>query len=274
MTGLASLASLLAGSERLFVITGAGISAASGIGTYRDHDGTWQRSAPIQHQDFISRASSRRRYWARSMRGWPAFRDAQPNPAHAALVRLEQAGRIQVLVTQNVDGLHQRAGQARVIELHGSLGEVVCLECAARQPRDALQAWLESHNGAWLEGETRAQPDGDAEFLDVRHFDDFSEPACQCGGILKPDVVFYGDSVPRARVDAVRAELARSDAVLVVGSSLMVYSSFRFAREARSLGLPLMAINQGRTRADDWLDGKWAADSACALPALVKELCA
>jgi NAD-dependent SIR2 family protein deacetylase len=273
VTGLAGMTALLADSERLFVITGAGISAPSGIGTYRNHEGEWQRSAPIQHQDFVSKAASRRRYWARSMRGWPSFRDAQPNPAHDALVRLEQTGRVQTVVTQNVDGLHQRAGQTRLIELHGNLGEVVCLDCAARQPREVLQDWLESHNGAWLGGETRARPDGDAEFLDVRHFDDFCEPACQCGGVLKPDVVFYGDSVPRSRVDAVRAELSRSDAVLVVGSSLMVYSSFRFAKEARTLGLPLTAVNQGRTRADDWLDCKWAADSVCALPALVKELC-
>ena len=273
MTGLAGMTALLADSERLFVITGAGISAPSGIGTYRNHEGEWQRSAPIQHQDFVSKAASRRRYWARSMRGWPSFRDAQPNPAHDALVRLEQTGRVQTVVTQNVDGLHQRAGQTRLIELHGNLGEVVCLDCAARQPRVVLQDWLESHNGAWLGGETRARPDGDAEFLDVRHFDDFCEPACQCGGVLKPDVVFYGDSVPRSRVDAVRAELSRSDAVLVVGSSLMVYSSFRFAKEARTLGLPLTAVNQGRTRADDWLDCKWASDSVCALPALVKELC-
>ena len=182
-------------------------------------------------------------------------------------------GRVQTVVTQNVDGLHQRAGQERVIELHGSLGEVVCLECGSRQPREALQDWLETHNGDWLRGQTRAQPDGDAEFLDVRHFDDFCEPACHCGGVLKPDVVFYGDSVPRVRVEAVRAELARADAVLIVGSSLMVFSSFRFAKEARALGLPLAAVNQGRTRADDWLDCKWPADSACALPALAKELC-
>ncbi len=267
------MSAFLAGSERLFVITGAGISAPSGIGTYRNHDGEWQRSAPIQHQDFVGRTASRRRYWARSMRGWPSFRDARPNPAHEALVRLERTGRIQTVVTQNVDGLHQLAGQQKVIELHGNLGEVVCLECSTRQPRDALQVWLETHNADWLAGRTRAQPDGDAEFLDVRHFDDFLEPACQCGGVLKPDVVFYGDSVPRARVEAVRAELSRSDAVLVVGSSLMVFSSFRFAKEARVLGLPLAAINQGRTRADDWLDCKWPADSACALPALAGELC-
>jgi NAD-dependent SIR2 family protein deacetylase len=270
---LPALAAFLSESRRLFVITGAGISAGSGIGTYRDHSGRWQRSTPIQHQDFLHQTVSRRRYWARSMRGWPSFRDARPNPAHEALVRLEQDGRIQKVVTQNVDGLHQRAGQTRLIELHGNLSEVVCLDCGARQSRQSLQDWLESHNGRWLEGVVHAQPDGDAEFINVRQFDDFREPSCHCGGLLKPDVVFYGDSVPRARVDAVRTDLSRSDGVLVVGSSLMVYSSFRFAKEARKLGLPMMAINQGTTRADGWFDGKWAADSASALPALVEVVC-
>ncbi len=274
MPDLQRLTAYLAGVERLFVLTGAGISAPSGIGTYRNHEGDWQRSDPVQHQDFLKHAEARRRYWARSMRGWPAFRDAEPNPAHRALSRLAQADRVQVVVTQNVDGLHQQAGQSRVIELHGSLREVVCLDCGARRARDDLQAWLEQENGAWLAGAVSAQPDGDAAFEDDRSFDGFREPACHCGGILKPDVVFYGDSVPRARVESVRAELAQADGFLVVGSSLMVYSSFRFAKEAKALNLPMVAINQGRTRADDWLACKWQADSASALPELVGALCA
>ena len=273
MPDLAGLTACLAGAERLFVLTGAGISAPSGIGTYRNHDGDWQRSDPIQHQEFLKQVNARRRYWARSMRGWPSFRDAEPNPAHQALARLEQAGRVQAVVTQNVDGLHQRAGQIRLIELHGSLGEVVCLRCNARQSRDRLQDWLEAHNGAWLDGAVSAQPDGDASFDNVRHFDDFNEPLCKCGGILKPDVVFYGDSVPKDRVREVRAELDRSDGFLVIGSSLMVYSSYRFAKEAKALDLPMAAINQGRTRADEWWQCKWPADSARALPELVEELC-
>jgi NAD-dependent SIR2 family protein deacetylase len=273
MPDLARLADCLAGVERLFVLTGAGISAASGIGTYRNHQGDWQRSDPIQHQDFLKQAGARRRYWARSLRGWPSFRDAQPNAAHHALAALEQAGRVQTVVTQNVDGLHQRAGQIRLIELHGSLAEVVCLLCGSRQSRERLQRWLADQNGAWLEGSVRTQPDGDAAFDDVRQFDDFHEPLCECGGILKPDVVFYGDSVPKDRVQTVRDELVNSDGFLVVGSSLMVYSSFRFAKEARALGLPMVAINQGRTRADDWWRCKWPADSASALPELVEKLC-
>ena len=205
MSGLQRLAACLAGAQRLFVLTGAGISAPSGIGTYRNHEGEWQRSDPIQHQDFLKRADARRRYWARSMRGWPSFRDAEPNPAHQALARLEKAGRLQAVVTQNVDGLHQRAGQSRLIELHGSLAEVVCLDCGERHSRDLVQSWLEQHNGDWLEGSVSAQPDGDAAFDDVRQFDDFREPLCKCGGMLKPDVVFYGDSVPKERVQAVRS---------------------------------------------------------------------
>lgn len=273
MVGLCGLSTFLARSERLFVITGAGISAPSGISTYRDHSGAWQRSEPIQHQDFVTRAASRRRYWARSLRGWPAFRDALPNAAHTALVRLERVGRIQTVVTQNVDGLHQRAGQTRLVELHGSLSEVVCLPCGKRHSRGALQPWLEAQNPGWLDGAVSAQPDGDADFVDVRQFDDFREPTCECGGVLKPDVVFYGDSVPRDRLAAIRAELSLADALLVVGSSLMVYSSYRFLKEAKALGMPMAAINQGTTRADEWLECKWAADSAEALPELVENLC-
>lgn len=272
MNGLSELTAFMQASERLFVITGAGISAPSGIGTYRDHAGTWQRSEPVQHQDFVRSAEARQRYWARSMRGWPSFQAASPNPAHVALVALERAERIQTVVTQNVDGLHQRAGQRRLIELHGNLGEVICLECGARQPREALQDWLELANSGWLQGAVQAQPDGDAAFETVRQFDDFHIPACHCGGNLKPDVVFYGDSVPSARVALVRAELEQADALLVIGSSLMVYSSYRFLREARALGLPMAAINQGRTRADDWFHWKWAEDCERALPLLTRPL--
>lgn len=273
MSGLSELSAFLRRSERVFVITGAGISAPSGIGTYRDHAGTWQRSEPVQHQDFIRKAEARQRYWARSMRGWPSFRDALPNPAHDALVVLEGSGRIQTVVTQNVDGLHQRAGQRRLVELHGNLNRVLCLDCGAQQPREALQGRLEGENADWLQGAVRAQPDGDAAFMTVRQFGDFRVPACQCGGDLKPDVVFYGDSVPSARVAAVRSELAQSDALLVIGSSLMVYSSYRFLKEAREMGLPMAAINQGRTRADDWLQWKWAEDCERALPALAGRMC-
>jgi len=266
---LTALSDFLHRSERLFVVTGAGVSAPSGIGTYRDHTGAWQQRTPIQHQDFVTRREARQRYWARSMRGWPAFRDARPNPAHVALVTLEDRDRLQILVTQNVDGLHQQAGQRKLVELHGNLARVVCLTCGRLGDRQEVQSWLEVHNAEWLADTVAARPDGDAEFLSVRQFADFALPTCQCGGDLKPDVVFYGDSVPRARVEAVQDELNRSDAVLVVGSSLMVYSSYRFLKTARSRSLPIAAVNLGRTRADDWLQCKWEVDSAQALPALL-----
>lgn len=265
----AALSTFLRRSERLFVVTGAGLSAPSGIGTYRDHAGTWQRTTPIQHQDFVRRLEARQRYWARSLRGWPSFRDARPNAAHAALVELEARGRLQVVVTQNVDGLHQKAGHRNVVELHGNLARVVCLSCGRLGERAEVQVWLEARNPAWLHTPVESGPDGDAAFLAVRQFADFDVPTCQCGGILKPDVVFYGDSVPRPRVEAVENELARSDAVLVVGSSLMVYSSFRFIKAAKRRSLPLAAVNLGLTRADDWLDCKWEADSAQALPSVL-----
>lgn len=264
-----ALSAFLRRSERLFVITGAGVSAPSGIDTYRDHSGAWQRGAPIQHQDFVHRYEARQRYWARSMRGWPAFRDARPNAAHRALATLESRGRVQMVVTQNVDGLHQQAGQRRLIELHGNLARIVCLTCGAAGDRSAVQTWLETHNAAWLGDPVLAGPDGDAEFVSVRQFADFAVPTCQCGGTLKPDVVFYGDSVPGTRVEAVSDALERSDGVLVVGSSLMVYSSYRFLKAAKRRSLPIAAVNLGRTRADDWLDCKWEADSAQALPALL-----
>jgi NAD-dependent SIR2 family protein deacetylase len=267
---IGSLSRFIARSERLFVITGAGCSAPSGIDTYRDDAGEWRRSNPIQHQDFVRNRRTRARYWARSMRGWPLIRDARPNPAHDALANLEQDGRIETLVTQNVDGLHQRAGQQNLVELHGTLSRVVCMSCGDERDRDRLQAWLEAHNRSWLTVPAEPRPDGDAEI--VGQFDDFAVPECDCGGVLKPDVVFYGDSVPRERVEKVRSHLSVADALLVVGSSLMVYSSYRFLKEGRDLCLPMAAINRGRTRADDWLDCKWEADGAVALPALVRTL--
>jgi NAD-dependent SIR2 family protein deacetylase len=265
-----ALARFLRSARSLFVITGAGCSAPSGIDTYRDDSGTWRRSAPIQHQEFMGSSKARQRYWARSMRGWPMFRNARPNPAHDALADLEASGRLRVIVTQNVDGLHQRAGSRKLIELHGSLAEVVCMDCERTRPREELQGWLEKENGAWLSLPAEARPDGDADL--VGQFDDFAVPECVCGGILKPDVVFYGDSVPRRRVDHAREELAAADALLVVGSSLMVFSSFRFLREARELALPMAAVNLGKTRADDWFGCKLQADGAVALPELVRAL--
>lgn len=267
------LEGFLKAHKRLFVITGAGVSAPSGIDTYRDHHGQWQRTEPVQHQDFLRSKLSRQRYWARSLRGWPMFRRANPNPAHQALVALEAVGRIQMVLTQNVDGLHQRAGQKRVIELHGSLGTAICLDCGRAVSRESLQSWLEVQNPGLTRIAATAQPDGDAQLDEAWDYGQVRIPECdECGGIIKPDVVFYGDSVPVARVQAAMEQLAAADGLLVLGSSLMVYSSYRFCRTARALGLPMAAINLGVTRADDWFDCKLDLDCSIAMPELVGTL--
>lgn len=267
-----SLAAFFERNERILVITGAGCSTASGIGDYRDAEGEWKRAAPVQMQDFVASDAMRRRYWARSMHGWPSFRKAQPNPAHSALAELERRGRIDGLITQNVDGLHQRAGQRAVIELHGSLQWVVCLECSKRISRVALQSWLEAENGFVLEASATLAPDGDADLL-VKDLSSFRVPHCSgCGGVLKPDVVFYGDAVPRSRVDEAYARVDAADAMLVVGSSLMVFSSYRFLKRGRERGTTMAAVNRGRTRADDWLDFKVDDDCAVVLSRLVDRI--
>lgn len=255
--------------HRLFVLTGAGCSTSSGIPDYRDLEGGWKRPQPVTYQAFTGEAATRRRYWARSLAGWPRFAAARPNPAHRALAALEAAGRIEALVTQNVDGLHQQAGSKAVVDLHGRLDRVVCLGCGVGMPRARFQDALLACNPGWERHVADIAPDGDADLEGV-DFSAFDVPECAaCGGMLKPDVVFYGESVPRARVEAAVTHLHRSDAMLVVGSSLMVYSGFRFARMASEAGIPLAALNLGRTRADDLLALKIEADCVPALDALL-----
>jgi len=270
--GAAALAAFARAHRRLFVLTGAGVSTGSGIPDYRDADGAWKRKPPVSHQAFMGEAAVRRRYWARSMLGWPLLADAHPNPAHAGLARLEAAGRITQVVTQNVDGLHQRAGSRAVLELHGSIHAVTCMACRAASPRLELQAALERANPDFLRLSAGAAPDGDADLEDA-HFERFTVPACtRCGGLLKPDVVFYGDGVPKARLAGAIAALEAADAVLVAGSSLMVYSGYRFCLLARQMGKPIAAVNLGQTRADALLDFKLAAPCDTALPALADAL--
>ena len=255
-------------SGRLLVLTGAGISTASGIPGYRDAAGNWQRKAPVTHQEFIGSQAVRTRYWARSMLGWPMMKNARPNTAHLALAQLEQRGRISQLVTQNVDGLHGLAGSAGVIELHGRLHDVKCMDCGAMHTRQSVQARLESANPRFLAAAAKAAPDGDADV--EADFADFEPAGCSaCGGVLKPDVVFYGDSVPKARADAAMAAVDASDALLVVGSSLMVRSSYRLCEAAAAAGKPIAAVNIGRTRADHLFGIKVDEDCGVALPALV-----
>jgi NAD-dependent SIR2 family protein deacetylase len=258
---------------RLFVLTGAGISTDSGIPGYRNDDGRWQRSPPVTLQEFLGSDTARRRYWARSMRGWPLVAGAQPNAAHRALVRLEAARQVQLLVTQNVDGLHQRAGSSGVVELHGGVGRVICLGCGARHSRAALQRALEADNPAFAAPTPApaAAPDGDAD-VELHDLAAFRVPACaHCGGMLKPDVVLFGDAVPRERVDLAMRGLEQADALLVVGSSLMVYSGFRFCERARRLGKPIAAINRGRTRADHLFTVKVERSCAEVLSALAAD---
>jgi NAD-dependent SIR2 family protein deacetylase len=196
------------------------------------------------------------------MVGWPVVAQAQPNAAHVALARLQAAGHVPTLVTQNVDGLHQRAGSRAVIDLHGRIDAVRCLACGALSSREAVQAQLAARNPEWTHAvEAAIAPDGDAD-LDAIDTTAFVAPHCDtCEGLLKPDVVFFGENVPRDRVFDAQAALQASDAMLVVGSSLMVYSGYRFALRAREGGLPLAILTSGTTRADAIATLKLDADS-------------
>lgn len=269
---LHTLLDFIQARSRIIVITGAGISADSGIPTYRDDNGHWQRSQPIQHQEFIQSESRRQRYWSRSAVGWPAVANAQPNRGHRALAALEAGNRLSLLVTQNVDRLHQRAGHQRVIDLHGRLDRVICLDCGHQETRSAIQLRLLQQNPILQNLRAPLAPDGDAD-IDDDIISSIQNPRCtQCGGIPKPDVVFYGANVPQQRVGAITAALHKSDGLLVVGSSLSVYSAFRFCRSAAALGIPIAAINRGKTRADDLLAIKLEADCGETLEWLVAQL--
>jgi NAD-dependent SIR2 family protein deacetylase len=245
-----ALAQFLAVNPRLLVLTGAGISLDSGIPTYRDQRGDWLYTTPIQEQAFLRDVHTRRRYWARSWYGWPVVRDARPNDAHKALAQMEQLGHIELLITQNVDGLHQRAGSRNVVDLHGRVDRVRCLACGAVHGRDDVQRQLERANAWPSRPQHSARPDGD---MDVPEdlLQQVTLPLCpHCSGDLRPDVVFFGGSVPAATVQACLVALERSDALLVVGSSLTVFSGYRFCRRAQELGKPIAIINPGVTRAD------------------------
>ncbi|MGJ4940756.1 NAD-dependent protein deacetylase [Bradyrhizobium sp. HKCCYLS1011] len=256
--------------DNLFVLTGAGCSTNSGIPDYRDRHGNWKRTQPVTFQAFMGEERTRQRYWARSLIGWQRFGRAQPNLTHHALARLEAQGRNKLLVTQNVDRLHQAAGHRQVIDLHGRLDRVRCMGCGALSSRQAFQEQLSHANPGWLTLDAADAPDGDAD-LDGMDFSRFQVPACPaCGGVLKPDVVFFGENVPRDVVADARAQLEQADAMLIVGSSLMVYSGFRFAQAAAQRGIPIAAINLGRTRADELLTLKVEAPCESALAFLLE----
>ena len=253
-----SLLTILESRGRWVALTGAGISSASGIPTYRDHKGTWLGSQPIQHDEFISDSSKRQRYWSRSALGWPRVSAAQPNESHAALVKLEQAGLLAGVITQNVDRLHQRAGSQRVIDLHGRLDRVKCLDCSYVTSREAIQNWINSHNTLPNTSSLTLRPDGDAD-LPAHYVSDFHVPHCRaCGGVVMPEVVFFGGTVPRPVVDECYQMIDAAEGMLVVGSSLSVYSGLRFCRYAVNQEKPLIILNQGQTRADDLCTHKFS----------------
>lgn len=237
--------------RRLAVLAGAGISTESGIPDYRGPQTRHVERRPVQYDDFVRDAEARRRYWARASRGWGRVAGARPNAGHRALARLEGAGLVAGLITQNVDGLHQRAGSRRVIELHGRLADVVCLGCHTVVPRTEVQAQIAAQNPGHLDAalpDRQLAPDGDAELAAaaVAHFE---PPACPaCGGVLKPDVVFFGESVPKPRVAEAQRIVSEAEALLVVGSSLAVYSGYRFVRQAEAEGTPVAIVTLGPTR--------------------------
>ena len=267
-----TFSTLLRQHRHVVALTGAGCSTGSGIPDYRDADRSWKHSRPVLYPDFVANAEVRRRYWARSALGWPLFAAAQPNAAHHTLAELERRQLLSGIITQNVDRLHQRAGSQNVVDLHGRLDIVRCLDCAARVPRATWQEELRRENPGWSSAVAQLAPDGDATPTSD-DYGSFRVPPCHvCNGILKPDVVFYGESVPSAVTDAARGALDQADAVLVVGSSLMVYSGFRLVRDAVAAGKPVAAINLGSTRADDILTLHWREDCATALPALLEAL--
>jgi NAD-dependent SIR2 family protein deacetylase len=267
-TDITALQRFLHEHPRLVVITGAGISASSGIPTYRDREGIWKHSAPITHQEFVTDPARRRRYWSRSLLGWPLVRDARPNRAHRALAQLEELGYLDLLVTQNVDRLHQRAGSAKVVDLHGRVDRVRCMVCDETTNRERVQQQLLLDNPHHTQQPSAPRPDGDAE-VTQEVVETLTVPTCErCNGVLIPDVVFFGGSVPKARVAQCNEAVAAADAVLAVGSSLQVFSGYRFCRLAGQLGKPLAIINPGSTRADPLAKLKLFSDCEPLLQAL------
>ena len=247
------LAELVAGGSVL-VLSGAGLSTESGIPDYRGPTGRARRAEPMTYQTFVGSAAARQRYWARSHVGWRHVARATPNAGHRAVAELEDRGLVAGIITQNVDGLHTAAGARQVIELHGRLDQVLCLACGRRSDRDDLDGRLRAANPGWATEAARLaviNPDGDA-VLDDGLVERFQLVSCRgCGGVLKPDVIFFGENVPRTRVDDCYARVERAGALVVLGSSLTVMSGFRFVRQAAKLRIPVVIVNQGTTRGDE-----------------------
>ena len=238
------------------VLSGAGCSTDSGIPDYRGPAGSLRKGRePIRFQEFVGSEASRARYWARSMVGWPRFSRSRPNAAHRALAALERAGIVRGIITQNVDELHQAAGTRSVVDLHGRLSQVVCMSCGRMEERDAVQERLRALNPDFAATADHYVADGDAELPEGSEAG-FRVASCRsCGGILKPHVVFFGENVPKDRLGRAWSLFDRGELLLVVGSSLSVFSGRRFVLRARDEGKPVAIVNVGPTRGDE--------DAAC-----------
>ncbi|WP_369182178.1 NAD-dependent protein deacetylase [Streptomyces sp. Y1] len=248
--GLEALVRLLAG-RGVVVLSGAGLSTESGIPDYRGETGSRRRGTPMTYQEFTGSEAARRRYWARSHVGWRTIAGAEPNAGHRAVEQLRRSGHVAAVITQNVDGLHHAAGTRTAVELHGALRRVVCLACRRTTSREELDGRLDALNAGFRAGSARLNPDGDAE-LPPELVDGFRVAPCPaCGGVLKPDVVFFGESVPEPRVRRCFELVDAAQALVVLGSSLTVLSGLRFVRRAAAAGTPVVIVNQGATRADE-----------------------
>ncbi|OKK03077.1 NAD-dependent protein deacetylase [Streptomyces sp. CB02400] len=238
------------GAGGVVVLSGAGISTESGIPDYRGEGGSLSRHTPMTYQDFTGSDRARRRYWARSHLGWRTFRRALPNAGHRAVAAFGRHGLLSGVITQNVDGLHQAAGSEGVVELHGGLDRVVCLSCGAVGPRRELARRLEEANAGFAPVAAGINPDGDADLTDEQVGDFRVVPCAICGGVLKPDVVFFGENVPPGRVEHCRTLVREASSLLVLGSSLTVMSGLRFVRQAAQAGTPVLIVNRDPTRGD------------------------
>jgi NAD+-dependent protein deacetylase sirtuin 4 len=268
---LAELADRLRG-RRVVALTGAGVSTESGIPDYRSPEALARVRRPIHGPDFVRSAALRQRYWARAMVGWERFGRALPGAAHLAIARLEASGLVTSVITQNVDRLHHAAGSRRVVELHGALADVVCLACGAFEKRDAVQGRMREANGRWLDDAARLAPDGDAELGDDA-VAAFVPPEClECRGPLKPRVVFFGDNVPRAVVDEAFGMLEEAEALLVAGTSLAVFSGYRFLQRAVERAIPIAIVNRGPVRGEEHAVLKIDASTGAVLEALALRL--
>lgn len=258
--------------RRVVALTGAGVSTESGIPDYRSPGTLTRVKRPIHGPDFVRSASLRRRYWARAMVGWERFRRASPNSAHRALAQLERSGVVIGLITQNVDRLHSAAGSQNVVELHGALAETVCLDCGSIEARDTTQARMRALNPSWVDGPSPMAPDGDAE-LPEASLEGFVTPTCPvCDGTLKPNVVFFGHNVEKPVVDEAFSMLFRADVLLILGTSLAVFSGYRFLLRAVDRGIPVVIVNRGPVRGEDRAALKIEASTGETLDGLARRL--